>query len=80
MEVPGRVSCSRRVFLQRLKECRNRQQVYQESGRHIDAFLQLQQLRQVAPRYPGLSQLLTEAAQAAAGSSKCGRCHELQRV
>ncbi len=46
------------------------QQVYRESGRHVEAFLQLQQLRQVAPRYPGLSQLMTAAAQAAAGSQR----------
>lgn len=48
------------------------QQVHQESGRHVEAFLQLQQLRQVAPRYPGLSQLMLEAAQAAMGSKERG--------
>lgn len=48
------------------------QQVHRESGRHVEAFLQLQQLRQVAPRYPGLSQLMTEAAHAAAGSREGG--------
>ena len=55
-------------------------QVYRESGRHVDAFLELQQLRQVAPGYPGLPQLLTEAARAAAGSRQGARRPSLNRV
>ena len=57
-----------------------RWQVYRESGRYVDAFLELQQLRMVAPRFPGLTQLLTEAAQAAAGSRTDGHGRSNDRV
>ncbi|CAK0755944.1 hypothetical protein CVIRNUC_002413 [Coccomyxa viridis] len=55
-------------------------QVYMESHRFVDAFLELQQLRLVAPRYPGLTKLLTKAAQAAAGSRQHSNGCSMRRV
>ena len=46
----------------------------------MDAFLELQQLRLVAPRYPGLTKLLTKAARAAAGSRQCSNGNSMHRV
>lgn len=51
-----------------------------ESHRFVDAFLELQQLRLVAPRYPGLTKLLTKAAQAAAGSRQHSNGCSMRRV
>ena len=54
--------------------------MYEESHRFVDAFLELQQLRLVAPRYPGLTKLLTKAAQAAAGSRQRSNGCFMRRV
>lgn len=58
--------------------CSYAAQVHRELGKHVEAFLDLRRLSAVAPEWPGLLQLLEEAATLSLGQRTSKRSPAVQ--